>query len=184
MHKGAQKKPPEPVAAPTGQRKTAVRFLLVFLGLMVAYYGFAETALFDQGLLCCLQWNAWISNGLLDLLGQGTEVTATSIHSAEFAINVRRGCDAFEPAWFFCAAVLAFPGSPRKKALGILIGSVAIFATNLARITTLYLIGRHYPRFFNAAHLEVWPVLIILLAVLMWLAWIAWARPPRLHEGA
>jgi exosortase/archaeosortase family protein len=174
------------IPAPAGKARTfrewwasrspVLRFGVGFCALMALYYAVALTPQFDRVLFQCLAWNARASNAVLNLLGQGTTASELTIRSPRFAINVRRGCDAFEPAWFFCAAILAFPAPFRRKIAGILVGCVLIFATNIVRISSLYLIGVHWPRFFSPAHLEVWPIALILLAVFLWISWIGYSR--------
>lgn len=157
-------------------RSPVLRFGVGFSALMALYYAVALTPQFDRVLFECLAWNARASNAVLNLLGQGTTASELTIHSPRFAINVRRGCDAFEPAWFLCAAILAFPAPPRRKPAGMLVGCVVIFATNIVRISSLYLIGVYWPTFFSPAHLEVWPIALILLAVFLWITWIGYSR--------
>lgn len=144
----------------------------------------AGTSLFDHALYRFLTFNAWASNELLGALGQGTRALGTTIRSSAYAINVRRGCDSTDAAWFFCAAVLAFPALPSRKLLGALAGTLLILSANIIRIVSLFLIGRLYPRLFDSVHLEVWPVAFILMSVFLWIAWMGWARPRQRIERA
>jgi exosortase H (IPTLxxWG-CTERM-specific) len=154
------------------------RFGLKFGALMVVFYILILTPFCDRLLYTYLGANAWLANGLLNWLGQATYVSDITIRSAQFAITVRRGCDAIEPSWFFCAALLAFPASGRRKVLGILTGAVLLQALNLLRIVSLYFIGLHYPRLFNTAHVEIWPAMFIIVAIALWVGWIGWSRRP------
>ena len=156
------------------------QFGLQFGSLMALYYLLVLTPFCDRLLYTYLGANAWLANGLLNGLGQTTHVTDITIRSARFAITVRRGCDAIEPSWFFCAALLAFPAPWRRKALGILVGAALLQALNLLRIVSLYFIGLHYPRLFNTAHVEIWPALFIIVAIALWVGWIGWTRRPAL----
>ena len=131
---------------------------------------FSQRALFDY--LCA---NAWISNVLLNCLGQECQVSQVTIQSADFGIAIRKGCDAIEPSWLFCASVLAFPAPFKRKIPGVLIGVAVLLALNVVRIVSLYFIGVHLPGFFSTAHLEIWPVVFIVTAILLWLGWIRWA---------
>jgi exosortase/archaeosortase family protein len=148
----------------------------LFAVLMAAYYALATTQAFDAFLHEVLKANALASAGLLNLFGAGCSLADTSIRSPRFAVNVRRGCDAVEPAWFFCAAVLAFPAPLRGKLAGIAVGTAVIVAANIARISSLFMIGAYFPKFFPVAHLEIWPAALILLACFLQVAWIAWVR--------
>ncbi len=157
-------------------RSPVLRFGLTFAALMAAYYAVAVTAAFDGVLVQILHANAWASCRILNLLGVECSIVGTSIRSPLFSVNVRRGCDAVEPAWFLASAVLAFPAPFRRKLVGVAVGAVVIAAANIGRIASLFAIGAYYPRLFPAAHLEIWPAALILLACLLLVAWIAWTR--------
>jgi exosortase/archaeosortase family protein len=163
-----------------------VSFGLKFGILMALYYGFVLLPFFDRLLYRYLCANAWVTNALLNFLGTPSQVSEITIHSAGHWMNVRRGCDALEPAWFFCAAVISFPGPWGQKISGILVGSAAILVLNLVRLASLYLIGLHYPGFFGPAHLEIWPAAFIVLAVFLFIGWTGWAARRAnagTHEG-
>lgn len=153
-----------------------LRFGLKFGALMILFYTLSLKPAFDRLLYLYLGANARLSSAILNWLGQATHVSAITIRSAQFAITVHRGCDAIEPAWFFCAAVLSFPAPLARKIPGLLAGVALILTLNLARIVSLFLIGLHFPRFFDAAHLEIWPATFIIVAIFFWIGWIGWTR--------
>ena len=139
--------------------------------LLLLFYGVLALPPVEKALYFYLEANAWTSSFLLNLLGQGTQVNEVTIRSPEFAIAIRRGCDAIEPAWLLCAAILAFPGPWRSKATGMLAGFVILQLLNLVRIVTLFGIGKSMPAFFPAAHLEIRPTVFILAAILLFIGW-------------
>jgi exosortase/archaeosortase family protein len=139
---------------------------------------------FDRLLERLLLWNAAASGALLNLLGQHTHITGTVINSIRFSTNVRRGCDAVEPAWFFDSAVLAFPAPWARRWVAIAAGTVLIGVVNVVRVASLFLIGVYYPRAFEAAHLEVWPAAFILFAAGLWVTWLVWLRRAPAHAQA
>src|ERR1700761_7308136 len=129
------------------QAKAPVLFFGAKFGaLIVLLYALLALPAADQALYHYLQANAWLSNGILNLLGQGTHVSDVTIASSTtpFAIAIRRGCDAVEPTWLLCAAILAFPGPWKRKLAGMLAGIVILQMLNLVRIVTLYLIGARF----------------------------------------
>ena len=147
--------------------------LLVTLYYLVLAIPFSERILYID-----LEANAWISNSILNMLGQGTHVQEVTIASPAFSVAIHRGCDAVEPTWLLCAAILAFPGTFRTKLVGMLAGLVILQVLNLVRIVTLYLIGAHFPAFFPSAHLEIWPTVFILVAIVIFVGWKGWAHAP------
>ncbi len=156
-----------------------LRFLTVFALLLGAFYALVLMPSVDRIFYEYLRVNAWLANAVLLAFGQHTTVSDVTIRSHEFAVSIRRGCDAVEPAWFFCAAVLAFPAPWRLKPAAIVIGAGVIFALNLVRIVSLFYIGRYLPASFGPAHLEIWPAVFIVLALVLWIVWIRSALPDR-----
>jgi exosortase H (IPTLxxWG-CTERM-specific) len=152
-----------------------IRFGFSFGILMGLYYCLVLVPFGDGLMYRYLRANARLASGIINLFGQASRVSGTTIRSAGFAIAVKRGCDAIEPAWFFCAAVLSFPAAFSRKLRGLLAGAAAILALNLARIVSLFYIGLHEPGLFEIAHLEIWPAAFIVAAILLWLGWIRWA---------
>jgi exosortase H (IPTLxxWG-CTERM-specific) len=122
--------------------------------------------------------NAWISHAILNMFGFDAVLNKTQISSRDFSIVVRRGCDAVEPAALFVSAVLAFPAPWKKKAVGIVAGSLVLLAVNILRIVSLFWIGIVARPLFAKIHLEIWPLLFILAAFALCAAWIRWTRNP------
>jgi exosortase H (IPTLxxWG-CTERM-specific) len=153
-------------------------FGLKFGAAIALLYGLLAIPAAEQILYSYLKINAWVSNGLLDLLGQHTHLSDVTIASVSqpFAIAIRRGCDAVEPTWLLCAAILAFPGSWKRKFAGVLFGIVVLQLLNVVRIVSLYLIGSRFPALFPSMHLEVWPTLFILVAIGLFVGWKDWAH--------
>ncbi|HEY4988357.1 MAG TPA: hypothetical protein VII09_01045 [Opitutaceae bacterium] len=144
--------------------------------LLGCFYGVILVPAFDRAFYLFLCATARVASATLNVLGQQTVASETMIRSARFSVSIQRGCDALEPTWFFCAAVLAYPGHRNMKAVGLAVGGAAIFVLNMARIVSLYFIGIYLPRFFPTAHLEVWPLVFIMVAFLMMIAWIRLAQ--------
>jgi exosortase H (IPTLxxWG-CTERM-specific) len=167
-----------------GERWTAWRraknpvlgFVLVFGVLLLVLYGLTLTRAFRKELFpAYLTLNARVSSAVLNVLGQSTAVSGTSIQKPGFAIDIRRGCDAIDPIILFCSAVVAFPMSWKKKILGLVLGAIVLALLNLVRIISLFFIGAYYPSAFDMMHGEVWQALFILLALVFWAVWIQWA---------
>lgn len=149
-----------------------LKFAICFGLLLSAYYALVLLPMGSRALYGYLQANAWASNLLLHGLAQRTQLAGLTIRDGGFAISLRRGCDAVEPAWLFCAAVLAFPAPWSRKWRMVLAGSAFILALNFIRIVTLFFIGRNWPALFPPAHLEIWPAVFMIAVIGLWLVWI------------
>ena len=152
-------------------KKPVLWFGLKFGLLMALLYGLLLVPACEQLLLAYLQLNAWLANAILNLLGQGSHVSGVTISSPKFAMAIRRGCDAVEPTWLLCAAMISFPAPLRHKLWGMLAAIVLLQVMNLVRIITLYWIGIHLPGFFNPAHMELWPTAFIAVAIAFFIGW-------------
>ena len=96
-------------------------------------------------------------------------------HSCGFAIEVYWRCTGLLPSVFLAAAILASPGRPRRKALGIAAGVLVVLALNLVRLAHLFGLGVHYPDLFPLAHTVVWEGAGVLLVLGLWLGWMRWS---------
>src|ERR1700683_2861290 len=84
-------------------------FGLKFGGALILLYALLSLPLFDHALYAYLEANAWLANAILLGLGQHTHVSEVTIQSPQFVMAIRRGCDAVEPTWLLCAALISFP---------------------------------------------------------------------------
>jgi len=174
-------KNPIPAKSWFARNAPVLRFGLMF-GVMMALYYVVTLLPWTDGKFfpAYLEANAKLSNAILHGFGQSSVVAGATIRSSQFSITIKRGCDALEPSWLFCAAVLAFPAPWRRRLPGMALGVMAILGLNLVRIVSLYFLGIHLPGFFETMHLEIWPVIFILVALLLWIGWVSWARPNEL----
>jgi len=165
-------------------RGPVLRFGLLFGLWLAVFYGLLATPIFDRALYAYLEANAWLANAILSGLGQSTHVSEVTIASPRFVMAIRRGCDAVEPTWLLCAAMISFPAPLLHKLKGILAAIVLLQLLNLVRIITLYWIGIHLPGFFNSAHLEIWPTAFIVVAIVFFIGWRETSPQPEIHAPA
>ncbi len=111
------------------------------------------------------------SGVMLNLIGQDIEMQGTVIRNGKFAVNIRNGCNGVETMIIFLAAVFAFPASWRSRALGLMLGLLAIQLINLVRVVALFLTGAYFPSFFDSSHTVVWQTIVILFGVFLWIFW-------------
>lgn len=149
-----------------------VRFLLLlaaFQALFLAYL--SEHAAFAA----YLRGYASLSGWLLGLFGEEVVVHGQVMVGSGAGIEVRRGCDAFQPIALYCANVLAFPAPWRRRLTGLLVGVLALLVLNVARILSLYWLDEVGSPWFQTAHVTLWPVGFIVVSLLAWMVWARWA---------
>ena len=170
-------KHPKPAEHRETSKSQVRRFLLIFLGIVGAYYALTLVPWVDGNILYpLLQLSAQTSSLLLNVTGENTTTKGIVIQGTTFAVAVRRGCDPLEPIALFGAAVIAFPAPSRRKAMGLAIGAALLFTLNVLRIVSLYWLGRHKSVWFETVHLELWPAFFIIVSLSLWVLWLIWIR--------
>ena len=161
------------------------RIVVVFGLLLVSYYAFAATELYQTRIFQpYVEINAYLSGGILSLFGYQMTAGASSLSSPEFSLSIGKGCDGLEPTAFFVAAVLAFTAPLVLKLPALAIGVPLLVSVNLVRIVSLFLVGIYYPDLFHTMHVDVWQVLYILVGIAFFGLWLMWATRSRAPSGA
>ena len=146
-----------------------------FVALMVPYYAFI--LLFSERDMA--HWTTFIAriaSYVLNCLGEKSQIIGNTIASGQFAVTVHKECAGFDHAWFFIAALIAFPSRWARKIPGILVGIAVILALNMGRIMSLYFLGVHFPGALDAVHEKVWPILSVVAILSLMVGWVGWAR--------
>ncbi len=126
---------------------------------------------------------AHLSGAVLRLLGEKVTIHGCQLTSPRFAVTIYNGCNGLITSLIFVSGVLAFPARWTAKAIGVIVGLVAIQGINLVRIVSLFYIGVYLPSFFNQSHIFVWQSIVILSGVALWVAWAHRFAQPTSHEG-
>src|SRR5262245_10587949 len=91
-----------------------------------------------------------------------------------FPVAIIDECTGVYEAVLLGAALLAFPTTWGKTAIGFLLGFPLIYAMNLARIVMLLYVGRDFPDLFEFMHIYFWQVTMIAMVSGTWLLWVIW----------
>jgi len=156
------------------QLNPLLRFGLEFCLLFGVCDALSIASWSDKPLSVFLSGYAHVSNWVLVVFGQNSHVAGSTIESRSVTLTIMRGCDALDPILVLCAGILAYPASWRSKAIGLVLGIPAMFLINVVRILSLYVIQLKAPALFDPAHLDIWPVVFVVLAGLLWIVWIRW----------
>jgi exosortase H (IPTLxxWG-CTERM-specific) len=166
-------------------KKPQVLFLVKFFAVLVAaYLLIAWNPVNDNVIVPFTAGIARTSGSLLELIGEDVTTRGTVIRSSRFAVNINNGCNGVEAMLILLASIVAFPASFKARAIGLILGALAVQALNAVRIITLYLLGAYQPRLFDLFHTAVWQIVIILAAIGFFLAWSARVAPARVANSA
>ena len=121
---------------------------------------------------------------ILSLVGAAVEVSPVrpTVFLSGFPVTIIEECTGLYEALLLGAALLAYPTTWSKKALGFAIGWPLIYALNLARIVMLLAVGRWAPEAFDFLHIYFWQVTMILMVVFVLYVWVRWVV--RAEPGA
>jgi exosortase H (IPTLxxWG-CTERM-specific) len=145
---------------------------LVALQLVLFYLIYRNEWIEQEVFVPLLNFYALLGGKLLALMAFAPSVSGDMISSAEFAVSIKKGCDAAEPMAIFIAGIIAFPAKFRDKLAGLGVGLVILFFLNIIRIVTLFIVGVYFPDFFESMHLAVWQVAFIIVAIVLWFLWL------------
>jgi exosortase H (IPTLxxWG-CTERM-specific) len=147
---------------------------LVALQLLLFYLIYRNPWVEEAIFTPLVNFYALLAGKLLAFMAFTNSVSGDMISSPEFAVSIKKGCDAAEPMAIFIAGVVAFPALLKDKLAGLGVGLAILFFLNIIRIATLFIVGVYFPDFFESMHLAVWQVAFILVAIVLWFLWLKW----------
>jgi exosortase/archaeosortase family protein len=167
-------------------REVVPTFVLRFAiaaGIMLALYYFPYEGRAMRGLLgVYLGVYAKLAGGAVGLFDRSVHVTGTHI-VGRMAMDFALSCDAMDVYILFAAATVAFPARWRSRASALLPAFGALILLNVLRIVTLYFIGVYFPSRFELFHMQIWPLIIVVLATGSFLAWARTSTMPKGPAG-
>lgn len=143
--------------------------------LMALWYYMASTKWYvDTVLPPYSAFLAMCTSKVLNVFGYDT-VAVTNMISGKHTVSVAMGCDALEPTFLLLVVIAAYPLYHKYKLLGITAGAVVLWAVNIFRLCSLYMLISVQPTLFELFHMEIWQPLFILFALLIFFFWISYA---------
>jgi exosortase H (IPTLxxWG-CTERM-specific) len=152
-----------------------IKFFVVFLLLLAVLFGLELTPPAQRWFV--EPWTdtlARVSAGLVTWFDPNVTSNGKVLRSSasSFAVSIEAGCNGVEATLVLLAAMLAFPASWSRKALGLAAGIAAVQGLNIIRVISLFYLGQWNREVFEWAHLYVWQALIMLDVLIVWLLWV------------
>lgn len=154
------------------------RFPLRFLAALALLGPLALWALdpLSRALIAATVAGVEVVAGAAGLAAVVGEDGAMGFANGAFGYEVVAACTVAVPGVVYAAAVLAFPASGRRRALGLLFGLPCLFALNVVRLVGLAYAGVDYPASYEMLHWFGFQVLLVFATAAVFVAWVAWAR--------
>jgi len=147
-----------------------VLFVLFLLLLVVGYPPLRERYTFVVEFMAEL--TALFEYWTLGIFTDKIRVDGDLVVYHGFAVKIIEECTGIYEILIFWAAVLAFPATWTKKAIGIVLGAVLLYGINVLRILLLIHIGKFHHELFDFMHLYFMQATLILMITSVWILWI------------
>ena len=113
---------------------------------------------------------------LAGLVGSRGSVYQTQIHVGTLAIDINHECTGVYVLIILFTFLLAYPASWSQRLRGAAIGTTAVTAVNVLRISFLVRIAELQPALFGYFHEYVWQGVFLVLVIAYAMSWVEGAR--------
>lgn len=147
------------------------KYVTISIGLTAAlmlYYLF----LIGHSMQFITRWTALISYMALGIIDLPVSIDGVIISTQGFSVRIIRECTVVGPVLVMGMGIFSYPASFRRKAWGVLWGTLVMLLVNQIRIASLFFIGIKFPVLLEVAHLIIWQGILIAIGIVIWLIWV------------
>ena len=147
------------------------KYVTISIGLTVAlmlYYLF----LTGHSMQFITRWTALISYVALGIIDLPVSIDGVIISTQGFSVRIIRECTVVGPVLVMGMGIFSYPASFRRKAWGVVWGTLIMLLVNQIRIASLFFIGIKFPVLLEVAHLVIWQGILIAIGIVIWLIWV------------
>ena len=125
--------------------------------------------------------NARVSAWLINLMSPRAHVivAGSRFGSGNAYLQIAQGCEGVDVVLMMVAAILPFPASRQRRCVGVLAGTVVLYAFNLLRSVSLWYCLRDWPSYFEVAHTLVGQTMLIFVGLVFFGIWSGQFDRPR-----
>jgi len=147
------------------------KFIGLFVLVLIAEYIFLY--LLPRGFeMLQRELTAKVLVAVLSILGTQAVATGDTIQLGTNTLKIVYECTGGFAFFIFSSAVLAYPASLKKKALGQIIGLAGIFLLNLIRLVAISFVMLNNPSLFDFIHKYLWQVTFTVIVIFMFILWV------------
>jgi exosortase family protein XrtM len=149
-----------------------IRFLVIF-SLLTSAFEFSRGSSFEKFVVedLILRPTTMLINAIMP--SEHVESKDRSLVAATTRLHVIRGCEGIEMFLLLTAGIFAFPATAKRRAQGLLFGSILSYVLAVTRLMALYYILRLNPAAWEALHGLILPLAPVILIALYFLRWSA-----------
>ena len=147
------------------------KYVTISIGLTAAlmlYYLF----LTGHSMQFITRWTALISYMALGIIDLPVSIDGVIISTQGFSVRIIRECTVVGPVLVMGMGIFSYPASFRRKAWGVVWGTLIMLLVNQIRIASLFFIGIKFPVLLEVTHLVIWQGILIAIGIVIWLIWV------------
>ena len=118
------------------------------------------------------RWTALISYMALGIIDLPVSIDGVIISTQGFSVRIIRECTVVGPVLVMGMGIFSYPASFRRKAWGVVWGTLIMLLVNQIRIASLFFIGIKFTVLIEVAHLVIWHGILIAIGIVIWLIWV------------
>ena len=118
------------------------------------------------------RWTALISYMALGIIDLPVSIDGVIISTQGLSVRIIRECTVVGPVLVMGMGIFSYPASFRRKAWGVVWGTLIMLLVNQIRIASLFFIGIKFPVLLEVAHLVIWQGILIAIGIVIWLIWV------------
>lgn len=167
-----------------GNRPQYLRFVTVMVIFVAVVLPLSHENALGVLLAPWATWTARLTLALVHRFGMEAARAGTVLsHPDGFAYEIAARCTGILPVAFLSVSIVAYPGTLRRKCLGLGIGIPLLITLNLTRLVHLFYLGVHHPAVFDVAHTVLWEGFLIVVIFGLWLGWARWSDARPMSQG-
>ena len=157
-----------------GQNKEALRYVALFLALCLGFYliYYILTMSGSVLMICLREFTASVLGFIFSAAGAKVVVNGALVSIDGFGLEIIDECTAVFASIVYCACILVYPTTLRKKGIGVALGLPALYAINIFRLVILVQVGLSQPALFEFVHVYLWQATFIIFVVVLFLLWL------------
>lgn len=112
---------------------------------------------------------------VLNAFGIHASTVNDTVSEGGLAFKIIPECTPLFTTGLFLSFIVFHPATVRQKAIGLAMGSPALYLGNLVRLALTFIVSRYDGRLFDVFHVylgQVFSMFLVLLVCILWLKWI------------
>ncbi len=167
---------PQPHFMVAAMRSPILRFTVLFFLFLIGFSVLSVATALQNHLHLAEREIAAAAAWLAAVAGSAATVSDNLILVGSMTLDINHECTGVFVLFVLTSFIAAYPARLSAKALGLIVGVVALTLINVIRIATLVRLVEFYPGAFVYFHEYVWQGAFLMLVTWYAMTWVEWAH--------